>query len=100
MITFTNMAFGKIPQCRWKRNFLSNFHQLLLPSQLAGNLLFKSQVEAQPGEDHHLCSAVTLLLPKDKLDIYSKYTRFQNMRPPALEAMVSRRGNKAEACGA
>lgn len=78
----------------------SNSHQLLLPSQLAGNLLFKSQVEAQQGEEHHLCSAETLLLPKDKLDTYSKYTRSQNMRPPALEAMVSRRGDKAEACGA
>lgn len=77
----------------------STSHQLLLPSQLAGNLLFKSQVEAQQGEEHHLCSAVTLL-PKDKLDTYSKYTCSQNMRPPALEAMVSRRGDKAEACGA
>lgn len=47
-----------------------------------------------------LCSAVTSLLPKDTVDTYSKYTHFQNMSPPGLEAMVSRRGDKAEACGA
>lgn len=59
-----------------------------------------SRVEAQQGEAHRLRSAVIPLLPKDLLDTYSKCTHFQNMRPPGLEAAVSRRRDKAEACGA
>lgn len=66
----------------------SKFHWWFLPSQLAGHLLVKSQVEAQPGEVLGCQSH----LPTDTLDTYSEYTHFQNMRPPGLEAMVSRSG--------
>lgn len=81
--------------------YFSDFHQLLLPSKFTGSLLFNSQVEARQGEVHGLCSAVIPLLPKDLMlmDRYSKYTRL-SMSPSGLEAMVSRRGDKADACGA
>lgn len=80
--------------------YFSNFHQLLLPRKFPRNLPFNSQVGARQGGAHGLCSAVISLLPKDILDRYSKYTLFQSMSPPGLEAMVSRRGDKADACGA
>lgn len=97
MLTGLSVGFLSV---REQEFHFSNFHELLLSRQLAGNLLFEPQVEAQEGEVHHLRPAALALLPKDILDAYSKYTHFQNMRPPGLEAVVSRRGDKAEACGA
>lgn len=80
--------------------YFYNFHQLLLLIKRTENLQFKSQVQVWQGEACCLRSAVISLLPKDTVDTYSKYTHFQSMSPPGLEAMVSRRGDKAEACGA
>lgn len=101
VITFANRAFSKIPQCRGDGNFISLtstscFYQDTLLETSYSSLRLKHNKGKRLG----LHPAAIPVLPKDILDTYSKYTHFQNMRPSGLEAVVSSRGDKAEACGA
>lgn len=99
--TVTYMVFYKIPQRRENKSFISltSISCFYQESSLEASRLIP-RLEQDKGKHTALRSAVIPLLPEDILDRYSKYTLFQSMSPPGLEAMVSRRGDKANACGA